>query len=50
MRTGAFAKAAHNFELVLQNLKQRPRANALAIANLKAKLGEVRAGNEDTRT
>ena len=43
MRTGAFARAAHYFELVLQHLKQRPRANAVAIANLKAKLGEVRA-------
>ena len=50
MRTGAFAKAANYFQIVLQELMKRPRANAPAIANLKAKLGEVRVGNEDTRT
>jgi hypothetical protein len=50
MRTGAFPKAAHYFELVLQELGKRPRANTQAIANLKAKLGEVRGWNEDTRT
>jgi len=43
MRTGDFPKAAHYYQLVLQYLKLRPRANALPIANLKAKLGEVRA-------
>jgi len=42
MRTGDFPKAAHYFQLVLQELMKRPRANAPAIANLKAKLGEVR--------
>ncbi len=50
MRTGDFPKAANYFHLVLQELTKRPRANAQAIANLKAKLGEVRVGNEDTRT
>jgi tetratricopeptide (TPR) repeat protein len=50
MRTGDFPKAANYFELVLQELTKRPRANSQAIANLKAKLGEVRVGNEDTRT
>jgi hypothetical protein len=43
MRTGDFAKAAYYFQIVLSYLKQRPRANALLIGNLKAKLGEVRA-------
>ena len=43
MRTGDFPKAANYFQLVLQELIKRPRANAPAIANLKAKLGEVRA-------
>jgi hypothetical protein len=43
MRTGDFPKAAHYYQLVLQYLKLRPRANALQITNLKAKLGEVRA-------
>ena len=43
MRTGDFPKAAHYYQLVLQYLKQRPRANRLLIDNLKAKLGEVRA-------
>jgi tetratricopeptide (TPR) repeat protein len=42
MRTGDFPKAAHYFQIILQELTKRPRANALAIANLKAKLGEVR--------
>ena len=42
MRTGDFPKAAHYFQLVLQELTKRPRANSQAIANLKAKLGEVR--------
>ena len=50
MRTGDFPKAAHYFELVLQELGKRPRANTQAIANLKAKFGEVRGWNEDTRT
>ncbi len=43
MRTGDFPKAAHYYQIVLQYLKQRPRANRLLIDNLKAKLGEVRA-------
>ena len=43
MRTGDFPKAAIYFQIVLQELTKRPRANAQAIANLKAKLGEVRA-------
>ena len=43
MRTGDFPKAAIYFQVVLQELGKRPRANAPAIANLKAKLGEVRA-------
>ena len=43
MRTGDFPKAAHYFQIILQYLKQRPRANRLLIDNLKAKLGEVRA-------
>ena len=42
MRTGDFPKAANYFQVVLQNLERKPRANAQAIANLKAKLGEVR--------
>ena len=42
MRTGDFPKAAHYYQLVLQYLKLRPRANRLLIDNLKAKLGEVR--------
>ena len=42
MRTGNFPKAANYFQVILQNLERRPRANAQAIANLKAKLGEVR--------
>ena len=50
MRTGDFPKAAIYFQVVLQELGKRPRANAQAITNLKAKLGEVRVGNEDTRT
>jgi hypothetical protein len=43
MRTGDFPKAAYYFQIVLKYLKQRPRANALLIGNLRAKLGEVRA-------
>ena len=43
MRTGDFPKAAIYFQVVLQELTKKPRANAQAIANLKAKLGEVRA-------
>ena len=42
MRTGDFPKAAIYFQVVLQELGKRPRANAQSIANLKAKLGEVR--------
>ena len=42
MRTGDFPKAAIYFQVVLHELTKRPRANAQAIANLKAKLGEVR--------
>jgi tetratricopeptide (TPR) repeat protein len=42
MRTGDFPKAAIYFQYVLQELTKRPRANAQAITNLKAKLGEVR--------
>ncbi len=42
MRTGDFPKAAHFFQIILKYLKQRPRANADLIDNLKAKLGEVR--------
>jgi tetratricopeptide (TPR) repeat protein len=42
MRTGDFPKAAIYFQVVLQELTKRPRANAQAITNLKAKLGEVR--------
>ena len=42
MRTGDFPKAAYYFQLILKHLKQRPRANAVLIDNLKAKLGEVR--------
>ena len=42
MRTGDFPKAAIYFQVVLQELGKRPRANAVLIANLKAKLGEVR--------
>ncbi len=43
MRTGDFPKAANYYQIVLQYLKQRPRASRLLIDNLKAKLGEVRA-------
>jgi hypothetical protein len=43
MRTGDFPKAAHYFHIILQYLKQRPRANRILIDNLKAKFGEVRA-------
>ncbi len=42
MRTGDFPKAANYFQVILQNLEKRPRTNAHAIENLKAKLGEVR--------
>ena len=42
MRTGDFPNAANYFQVVLQELGKRPRANAQAITNLKAKLGEVR--------
>ncbi len=43
MRTGDFPKAAHYYQIVIQYLNKRPRANALLISNLRAKLGEVRA-------
>jgi tetratricopeptide (TPR) repeat protein len=43
MRTGDFPKAAHYYQIVVSYLNKRPRANALLIGNLKAKLGEVRA-------
>jgi hypothetical protein len=43
MRTGDFPKAAHYYQIVVTYLNKRPRANALLIGNLKAKLGEVRA-------
>jgi tetratricopeptide (TPR) repeat protein len=43
MRTGDFPKAAHYYQIVVSYLNKRPRANALLIGNLRAKLGEVRA-------
>jgi tetratricopeptide (TPR) repeat protein len=43
MRTGDFSKAAHYYQIVVSYLSKRPRANALLICNLRAKLGEVRA-------
>ena len=43
MRTGDFPKAAHYYQIILNYLKLRPDTNALPIANLTAKLGEVRA-------
>jgi hypothetical protein len=43
MRTGDFQKAAHYYQIVVSYLNKRPRANALLIGNLRAKLGEVRA-------
>ena len=43
MRTGDFSKAAHYYQIVVSYLNKRPRANALLIGNLRAKLGEVRA-------
>ena len=42
MRTGDFKKAANYFQPILQNLQKKPRANAEAIKNLQAKLGESR--------
>ena len=42
MRTGDFPKAAHYYRIILNYLKLRPYTNALPIANLTAKLGEVR--------